>query len=280
METERLKLSDVTICAADSAYVDLTARALRISMAQCDFADAILFSDVRVDGPFRWVRIDPLKSIEAYSDFCLRRLADHISTDFVLIVQWDGYVVNPPAWANAFRKYDYIGAAWPHLPDNLAVGNGGFSLRSKRLLKAVQKLAWPVGQWEDQVICRIFRSSLEREAGIRFAPVKIADRFSHELRSVEKTPFGFHGPNNLWRYVEDDELVTVVEMMDVAKVDPNAILLLILGCMKSGRQRSARHLYNRFAPTRPPLVMRRVLTEWYGPVVADQEMAALEALRR
>jgi len=50
--------------------------------------------------------------------------------------------------------------------------------------------------------------------------------------------------------------------------------------MKSGRQRSARHLYNRFTPTRPPLVMRRVLTEWYGPVVADQEMAALEALRR
>ena len=249
-------------------------------MAQCDFGDAILFSDATVDGPFRSVRIDPLRSIEAYSRFCLYGLPDHIRTEFALIVQWDGYVVNPAAWTNAFRKYDYIGATWPDLPDNLAVGNGGFSLRSRRLLKAAQKAPWLNRYAEDRIICHVYRETLEREFGFRFAPVKIADRFSQELKVMQKTPFGFHGPNNLWRYVEDDELVTVVEMMDVAKVDPNAILLLILGCMKSGRQRSARHLYNRFAPTRPPVVMRRVLTEWYGPVVADQEMAALEALRR
>jgi hypothetical protein len=97
---------------------------------------------------------------------------------------------------------------------------------------------------------------------------------------VEKTPFGFHGPNNLWRYVEDDELVTVVEMMDVARVHSNSVLLLVLGCMKSERRRSARLLYTRLVQRRSPQIVRRVLTEWYGPVVADQEMAALEALRR
>ena len=248
-------------------------------MAQCDFGDAILFSDATVDGPFRSVRIDPLRSIEAYSRFCLYGLPDHIRTEFALIVQWDGYVVNPAAWTNAFRKYDYIGATWPDLPDNLAVGNGGFSLRSRRLLKAAQKLPPLAGHWEDQVICRVFRSTLEREAGIRFAPARIADRFSHDFKAVDRTPFGFHGPTNLWRYADDGELAGVAATIDVRKVNPNSVMLLTLACLDNGRPRAARILYERFCETRPPLIMRRVLTEWYGQLGAERELARLEALR-
>jgi hypothetical protein len=226
------------------------------------------------------VRIDPLMSIEAYSRFCLQGMADHIETKFALVVQWDGYVVNSTAWANAFRKYDYIGATQLHWPQNCAVGNGGFSLRSRRLLKAVQKLPPLGGYPEDRLICLAYRARLEQESGIRFAPVIIADRFAHQDKTVARTPFGFHGPVNLPRYTEDAELATVLEAMDIHRKDPDIILRLLLSCLDHDRPRTARILYDRFRETRSPVIMRRVLTEWHGPLVAEGELARLEALPR
>jgi hypothetical protein len=64
-------------------------------MAACDFADAILFSHVPVAGPFRAVEIDRLDSTAAYSNFVFKRLLKWIETPYVLIVQWDGYIVDP-----------------------------------------------------------------------------------------------------------------------------------------------------------------------------------------
>lgn len=40
----KVDLSDVTLCAADSANLQLTARAMHASMERCKFAEAVLFS--------------------------------------------------------------------------------------------------------------------------------------------------------------------------------------------------------------------------------------------
>ena len=66
----------------------------------------------------------------------LQELHDHISTAHALCIQWDGYVLNAQAWDASFLDYDYIGSVWPQFGDGHRVGNGGFSLRSKRLLEA------------------------------------------------------------------------------------------------------------------------------------------------
>ena len=211
-------------------------------MEQCTFGDAILFSDQKpADGPYRWVRIPPLVSIDVYSRFCLYHLADFIKTPYALIVQWDGYVVNAAAWANAFRKYDYIGAAWHGLfpPGVPLVGNGGFSLRSRKLLQASKKLP-PVGNYhEDRVICHVFGKQLEQREGIRFAPVKVADRFSYEHKIPETTPFGFHGIQHMWRHISKKDFAAVVAQMDIRKIQPDRMSKLIRNCAENGMPEAA-----------------------------------------
>jgi hypothetical protein len=211
----KLNLNDVTLCAIDSVNMALSARALQLTMAQCEFSDAVLFSHVPVEGGFRTVEIDNLNSLAAYQIFCVKRLPALIKTPFVLIVQWDGYVINPGAWYPSFREYDYIGARWPHHTDGMSVGNGGFSLRSRKLLAALNDPRFTVDATtsEDVLICRTFRPALEREFGVRFAPEGVADQFSYENISPNQPTFGFHGMGNMWRHVEDAEMIKLVGLL-------------------------------------------------------------------
>jgi hypothetical protein len=213
-DTPRISLHDVTICAADCVNPGLAARALHASMARCEFGDAILFSDSHVDGHFRHVKIPKLCSRGDYSRFAIHNIAAHVETPFLLIVQWDGYVVDPDSWSDDFLNYDYIGARWPWHAER-QVGNGGFSLRSLRLLKAVGKLLpEPPDVAEDEMICRGLGSVLERDWGIRFAPESVADRFSYERQLPGGRTFGFHGLFNLWRHVGDEAMAAIANALD------------------------------------------------------------------
>ena len=209
----RLDLRDVTLCAADSANVSLTARALRLSMAQCDFADAILFSHVPVSGPFRTVEIGRLASTPAYSTFVLKQLPRPVETPYVLIVQWDGYVVDPTAWRSEFREYDYIGARWAGVANGGSVGNGGFSMRSRKFMLALAEPRFALddrvnGDWQ---VCHTLRPVLERHCGLRFATEAVADAFSYENIEPFAPTFGFHGMGNMWRHVDDAEMMRLVD---------------------------------------------------------------------
>lgn len=208
-----LRLKDVTICAADCVTTWLAARALCRSTALCEFGDAILFCDEPIDhNDFRCVRIAPLRSRAEYSQFVLQQLCHYIETPFALVVQWDGYVLEPSAWSTEFLRYDYIGARWPWHTDGMTVGNGGFSLRSRKLLEITGGPSFPVHPQinEDDQICRVQRPRLIREFAINFAPEAIADRFSYERGLPDGPSFGFHGLFNLWRHVEDDELAAMI----------------------------------------------------------------------
>jgi hypothetical protein len=136
--------------------------------------------------------IPPLGSASAYSEFVLRRLADYVDTSHCLLVQWDGHVLDPDRWKPKFLTYDYIGASWPQFPEGNDVGNGGFSLRSRALLKACQRPEFVVSHPEDLAICQSNRSWLEAQ-GIRLAPRKLADSFSAERSGDPTSTFGYHG---------------------------------------------------------------------------------------
>ncbi len=142
----------------------------------------------------------------------IKELAPHVDTDFALLVQWDGFVVNADAWSDDFLDYDYIGAKWIFHTDGHNVGNGGFSLRSRRLLEALRDPHVVPGAVEDDAICRTYRTYLEATHGIRFAPEAVADRFSFEASYWTSPPFGFHGLFNFWMFLDRAGLAAFLSM--------------------------------------------------------------------
>lgn len=119
---------------------------------------------------------------EGYNRFILHDLWKYVVTPWALIVQADGYAINPERWTDEFLDYDFTGAPWP---DGI-VGNGGFSLRSKRFLEACRNVNYQGGN-EDELVCR------RPLPGMRYAPPHLAQQFSHELVGDLNDSFGFHG---------------------------------------------------------------------------------------
>ncbi len=200
----------ITLVAIDCAYPELAAAALARSAAQLPVARALLLTDVSIerDG-IEVVQIPSIKSRAAYSQFALKELVNHISTDYALVVQWDGFIIDADSWADEFWNYDYIGAKWPHEFGDFRVGNGGFSLRSRRLLNALANPEFTLthDENEDTAICIRFRELLETTYGIAFADERVADRFAFDVGRPLGPTLGFHGVFNFWQVLSNTEMV-------------------------------------------------------------------------
>jgi ADP-heptose:LPS heptosyltransferase len=167
-------------------------------MAQNEFDRVMFFTDIPIDLPgIEVVQIPSIKSKEEYSRFMLKELWKHITTDFILTVQHDGYTLNGELFDERLYEYDFAGALWLQnvwVVENHMNGNGGYSWRSKKLLDAVGKdenikLSHP----EDAHLCRTYRTYLEETYGLKWATDEICDGFSYELREPNKQSMGFHG---------------------------------------------------------------------------------------
>lgn len=213
---QRLSLPSVTLACVDTRLPALALQAMRRCLDQIQFGRAVLFTDPAVVAapPLEAAGIElvpiTIDSVPAYSEFMLRGLAAHIHTDQVLIVQWDGYVLDAAQWDPAFLDCDYIGAPLRGEPTQRAVGNGGFSLRSRRLLQAMLDPAMVIRHPEDVCICHDNRERLERDHGLRFAPLELAACFAYERVEPAGPTFGFHGLFNLHRVLPPDELHRLV----------------------------------------------------------------------
>jgi hypothetical protein len=176
-----------------------------MSLARCEFREAVLLTDRPLTVP--GVRVSQIQrridSTEGYSEFMVKSLLRAVDAEYVLVTQWDGFVVDAAQWTEQFLKFDYLGARWPHYTDAHTVGNGGFSLRSRKLLQALQDPQVRELHPEDFAICRAYRPYLEREHTIEFAPPEIADRFAFEYHISSTRTFGFHGMIHLPRFVDE-----------------------------------------------------------------------------
>jgi hypothetical protein len=207
---EKIPLKNVTLLGIDCLDVERLQRALDISESEIEFGATKLLTSLPTTDP-RVVPIAHLGSVEAYSEFCIKDLVNYVDTDYVLIVQYDGFVLHSQSWSADFLKYDYVGAPWFiekeywftkfELPRSLkgqhVIGNGGFCLRSRRFLEASSALAlenkFSKYHPEDLVLC-VFDKQLLVAAGMKFAPYEIARRFSIEgSDEVLTDQFGFHG---------------------------------------------------------------------------------------
>lgn len=208
--THMLHLPDVTLVCVDTRTPAWALKAIRRCMEAIVFGDAVFFTDT--DKPVgrlpAGLRLEPLHiaSTEAYSEFMLKGMLPHIHTSHLLIVQWDGFLADPTQWTDEFLHYDYIGAPWRKQAGELAVGNGGFSLRSRRLLEALMAPCATVRHPEDACICHDHRNYLQRTCGMRFAPRAVADRFAFEKIPVPGHTFGFHGFYNFPRIFDEADL--------------------------------------------------------------------------
>lgn len=204
-----LNLPNVTLLGIDCVNVERLQKALDISSGKINFAKVKLLTSLETNDP-RKVEIPHIDSVEKFSEFCIKDLHKYVDTDFVLLVQYDGFILNPESWEDDFLKHDYIGAPWlvndwglgmgfftKEQLGKYVVGNGGFCIRSKKFLKASSELAnkdvFEKYHPEDIVLCSWYRKEME-DAGMVFAPEDLANRFSIEGRDeVYDKQFGFHG---------------------------------------------------------------------------------------
>ncbi len=159
------------------------------------------FEDMSETGEIEVVKIPKLDYV-GYNRFVIAELAKHIETEFCLLIQTDGFIINPHLWEPSFCQFDYIGAPWPVewdeiLPAGSHVGNGGFSLRSKRFLECTalcvdtyDALAAAGHRNEDVFVCR-FLFEVMKILGIKYADYETALRFSIEVQ-LPTRPRGFH----------------------------------------------------------------------------------------
>lgn len=201
----RLRLPEVTLVGVDCVDINRLVKAADISCKNIDFGNVVLLSSIPSSDP-RVKQIKRLPTKGDYSDFMMKRVAEYVWTSHMLVIQYDGYVLNPLAWNDKWLEYDYIGAPWMWYTDGKQVGNGGFSLRTKKIMQItanddgivpINEMGVTKHREEDHCICRLYRDYLEREYKMKFAPVEEAAKFSIEgWNSQNKTwtnEFGFHG---------------------------------------------------------------------------------------
>jgi hypothetical protein len=205
-----MNLNDVTLISMTSVDIDRTIRALEYSAREIKFKSIKLITDKRVSHTnIEVCYIKEMKSIDDYSFNIVYNLKNYVDTDYVLIIQSDGFVINPKSWRNDFFDYDYIGAPWPLPSDNFSfrdifgnivrVGNGGFSFRSKKLIELPSKLnlEWKpyFGFYNEDGFFTCHNRHILEEQGCLFAPLDVAKYFSIESElpeNLEINPFGFH----------------------------------------------------------------------------------------
>jgi len=195
----KLQLPTVSLLCIDSVNAKGAVNVLDHCKNLCDFGAVKLLTDIEIDYEHK-VTIPKLNSLVAYSIFMLTKCKDYFDTDHVLIVQRDGFILNPDSWNPAWLEYDYIAPLFMQVDK---VGSGGFSLRSKKVMNRMAEITpewdWTQGEadriqnimgyYEDGTICLSGQN-------FKFAPLEQAAIFGqggnpNPKYYIEK-PFGFH----------------------------------------------------------------------------------------
>ena len=246
-ESPTLQLPSVTLLVVDTRYPELALESMHRSLSRARFARAVLVTrqhwQPTVPTSVQIVHEPGVDSVQAYSMYVLRAAVNHVRTEHALIAQWDSFILDAAAWDNALLDYDYVGAPWPDRPQT-PVGNGGFSLRSRRLMRLLADGAVPLRHPEDLCICVDHRAQLEAEHGMRFAPIELAHRFAFELEPASGC-FGFHGLFNFHRALTEAELLAWLERVPEEVLHTRSARGLAKGAMLGGHHAAARHIVER-----------------------------------
>ena len=216
-------LPNVTLIGVETRAHELAAAALADTASRANFGDVIVYSDRPLNVPgARHIAIPDYQDKIAFGRFYYTEAAQAATTSHVLLTEWDAGLNDPTIWSDEFLQYDYIGAPWPWLETNgLSVGNGGFSLWSKRLCDFVyaNQHRWLIAT--DVHISQHFRRAIAKEGDFRWAPHDVALRFAYEgwtyngpeKRTTVPASFGFHAVYNWPLMFSRAELIERTRML-------------------------------------------------------------------
>jgi hypothetical protein len=205
--TNKKDLKNVTIFSVDCVNPHIALEALLETNSKINFGSIKIFSDIKpfnLPNNVEFIKIPRICDLIEYSQFMLKELPKYIETDFCLSIHADGYIHNPHLWNDDFLKYDYIGGPWKSTEYFITsrenrVGNGGVSLRSKRLMDEVDRiLPERINGHEDVYIAVALRNYLISK-NFKFAPLELASVFSMEIPcddipiNPENECMAFHG---------------------------------------------------------------------------------------
>jgi hypothetical protein len=128
---------------------------------------------------------------------------ENIDTEMVLIFQTDTLlsdVYNKNIYD--FMEYDYVGAPWANSPIEIAVGNGGFSLRKKSKMIEMKNIGgffFDNGNGEDMFFSNNFKN---KDFQVNKPSFYEAQKFSVETVFYDKS-VGLHKP---WLYLSEPEI--------------------------------------------------------------------------
>lgn len=226
-----INLESVTLVCLTSIELPKAINVIKFCCRNINFAEVKLITheNIESDGTFKIEKSPKFDGLQSYSDYLLGHLSDHFTTSHCLHVQIDGFISNPYVWTDKFLEYDYIGAPWslplvqdilnkiyhgqdqngakfetniPVLqdfnPHNYRVGNGGFSLRSKKLCELTKQFVNKYPNKSEDCITCFYEKDFLLKNGIQYAPVEIAAQFAVEYptefnhnKDISRT-FGFH----------------------------------------------------------------------------------------
>lgn len=219
-------------------YFRLTLKAIIASLKNVTFDEVVIVADceeyeitkynyILNTLPIKVVRrnipikenIDNDDSRQTFSQSLLTLLSEFCSKNFILTIQPDSCIISSKHWRDDFFNYDYVGAPWPMdivkaidmafdkipEPKNF-VGNGGFSLRSKKYVQTSLKM--PVMHKNEDLNLCVFNYDNMVSSGIKFAPISKALDFAVEHPIIKHrlydrrflltyNSFGFHGEFNI-----------------------------------------------------------------------------------
>jgi hypothetical protein len=189
-------------------------------------------------------------NIDKYNQLCIKGLSGKFKTEFVMVVQYDGMAVKKDYWDDSYFNYDYIGAPWPDrftwIKPEEKVGNGGFSMRSAKLIEALKddniRLHdnHPRFKNEDAAICMGYHEYLKRKHGITYAPYGLANRFSHEWCNPTGKTLGFHGIWNVPLFFNEDRVIEYIEQIPKRQWLQDTVQMLVANCRQKGYLRAIR----------------------------------------
>jgi hypothetical protein len=224
-QTRKLSLPDVTLVTAYNIAHELSAMAIEECLKKIEPADVIVFSDKPPKIP--GVSYRPVQGPEElnwWENIVWYEIPEAVKTSHFLLVQYDSWVLEQTCWSNEWLEHDYIGAPWWRFDERYNMGNGGFSLRSTKLMRhlARNRDTYPLSTPEDNAICLFYRPSLELE--FKYAPVEDALTFSRERVEVNDSngkrlpTFGYHG---VFRW---PEFLTVEEIKKRLRLAPDYVI--------------------------------------------------------
>ncbi len=194
-------MKSVTLMCVDCVDIKGAIKVLEWCKKMFDFGDVKLLTSIDTDYEHA-EKIMPLNTLVAYSIFMLTKCHEYIKTDHVLIVQRDGWIINPQSWDDKWLQFDYIAPLFVQFD---LVGSGGFSMRSKKLMEHASKVTpdWDgtqehadqiqstLGYYEDGVI-----TLSDKFRQFRFADLQNACQFgqggNRNSTYFREYPFGFH----------------------------------------------------------------------------------------